>query len=281
MRLFPCIVFCVSVCANVAAAPAPSEAMPQHILDACDERASPFGHYDRAIAHAADDLIAMGVFSEEEFHGVKIGFCGLRAAGGPVATISCARDIILLDSGYAARDQELVRNATLAHEMKHYLQHGEQKSKFGANYCSNDQYVTDKMWMEEEADAFSDDVGELFFTGRGVEIRNECPVAVSVYLEAERPITASDTAPEFTHVGPRSTLALPAFAASKFVSFYAQTTLSDGEKQIWGGPSMPDRRFIDGKAYGLKRTSLSNASRSSGPFQLSLSCQSEHDQPAN
>ncbi|GEM_PF-2803118 len=261
------------------AEPVSSDALPQEILDVCDARAMPFGGYEPAIAAAAADLIAMGVFTSEEFSNVKIGFCGLRDAQGPAATASCARDSILLDIGYAAKDQNLVRNATLAHEMKHYLQHSERKAEFGQDYCSSDQYAADKTWMEEEADAFGDDVAALFFTGRMVEIKNECPVAASVYLEADRPMPAIGDSASFIEVAPHATVVLDGRATSNLFRIYAETTPSHGQKRIWGGAGASDTRVIDGKVYGLKRITLSSASRSAGPFEMRLSCQPDEAAP--
>lgn len=269
---------CVLLAANAAAAnPLPSEELPQPMLEACEERAAPLGRYDRPIAAAVEALTGMGVFEKAEFRGVKIGFCGLREAGGPVATISCARDIILLDSGYAAKDQSLVMSATLAHEMKHYLQHAAQKQKFGPDYCSSGRYAEDKTWMEEKADAFGDEAAALFFTGRGVEIKNECAAPLSVYLEPEHPMSAIGDSLSLTDVAPQSTVALPGRALSKFFKTYAATGGGDGRQTIRGGARAPDKRIIDGKVYGVSPVTLSNASRTDGPFQLSLSCQSDHD----
>lgn len=257
---------------TAAASPVPSDEISPTLLHACDEQAMPFGGYDPAIAAAVADLTAMGVFTEAEFHSVKIGFCALRAVEGPAATISCARDIILLDSGQSANDKRLVRNANLAHEMKHYLQHSAQKAVFGERYCFNDQYAKNKIGMEEEADAFGDEVAALFFAGRSVEIKNECPVPVSIYLEADRPVWAAGGALDFTQVAPHATVVHAERSASKFFRVYAETQTSGGPKRIWGAARSADSRIIAGKSYGLKPVTLSNASRSNGPFRMTLSC---------
>ncbi len=254
------------------AEPQPSEQLPNEFLDACDAQAKAFGSYDSVIAKAVNALVAMGVFTETEFHPVTIGFCDLRLVDGPVATTSCARNAILLDSGYAARDQELVVNATLAHEMKHHLQHGVQKTKFGDGYCSSAQYDTDKTWMEEEADAFGDAVGALFFVGRPVEIINECAVPVSVYLEADNPISTSSDAATFTNIPAGSTIVSTERAISKFFKLYAETKTNADHKKTWGNARMAHQRRIDGNIYGLKNVALNNPSRSIGPFQMTLTC---------
>lgn len=249
-----------------------SDQLPQDYLNACDDRAKAFGAYDRRIADAADDLTAMGVFKSEELHDVKIGFCDLRKINGPMATTSCTDDIILLDSGYAARDQGLVMKATLAHEMKHVLQHRELKEEFGEDYCFTDRYVADKSWMEEEADAFGNAVAALFFTGRPVEIRNDCPVAVSVYLEADNPISSMAGALQFMTAPPRSTIASSERAISKFFKLYAETEPYRGGIKVWRDARMAHTRIIEGGRYGLKSLTLPNAARSTGPFRMTLSC---------
>lgn len=250
----------------------PADEMPQHILEACDARAMPFGAYDQEIAASVEALTDMGVFTTAEFSDVKIGFCDLRTADGPAATTSCTRDIILLDSGYAKGDQSLVRNATLAHEMKHVLQHHAQIETYGESYCSSAQYRADKKWMEAEADAFGDGVAKLFFEGRFVEIRNECANAASVYLEADNPIAASDDPPAFMDIPAHSAMRAQERAASKFFKLYAETKSAPAEKQRWGGPAMAYKRFIGGISYGLQQVTLSNSERSTGPFYLTLAC---------
>ncbi len=250
----------------------PADEMPHHILDTCDAQARPFSTYDQNIAASVEALTDMGVFEAAEFHDVKIGFCDLRNANGPAATTSCARDIILLDSGYTRADQSLVRNATLAHEMKHVFQHRTQKAAYGDDYCDSGQYTSDKAWMEKEADAFGDGVAELFFTGRAIEIRNECMNAVSVYLEADNPISTSDEPLTFMSVPARSAMRVQERAASKFFKLYAETKSASAKKQRWGGPAMAYKRFIGGKSFGLQQVTLNSFERSAGPFYLTLDC---------
>lgn len=259
------------------ASPVSSDELAPALLDACDEQAMPFGGYHPAIAASVNDLTAMGVFTEAEFNRVKIGFCGLRDAQGPAATISCARDIILLDAAYTADGKRLVRNANLAHEMKHYLQHRAQKAAFGEGYCASEQYAADKIRLEEEADAFGDEVAALFFAGRSVEIKNDCPVPVAIYLEAARPVWATGGALAFTQIAPHATVVQTERSASKFFKVYAEMQSSGEPKRIWGAARSADGRIIAGRSYGLKPVTLSNASRSSGPFRMVLSCPPDAD----
>lgn len=261
----------------VSANPVSSDEMSQDILNECDARAMPFGMFDRKIADAAKGLTAMGVFEEEEFHNAKIGFCDLRRVGGPAATTSCAGDTILLDRGYAAKDQDLVLTATLAHEMKHYFQHSEQKAKFGDSYCLTQNYIEDKVWMEEEADAFGDAVAELFFTGRPVEIENQCPVVVSVYLEADNAISVKGESLGFIDVAPGTTVLSSERSMSRFFKFYAESSPAEGRKQVWRGSTMAHKRVINESVYGLRPVMLSNPFRSKGPFQMQLSCEAGDD----
>lgn len=250
----------------------PSDEIPQDFLDACDARAMPFDAYDPVISDAVNALIDMGVFSQEEFQPVTIGFCDLRSVQGPVATASCARNSILLDSRYAEKDKNLVLQATLAHEMKHHLQHKAQKAEHGDGYCSSARYLDDKSWMEEEADAFGDEVAALFFVGRPVEIINECAGPASFYLEADNPVSTNGDAPTFTDIPARSTILSTERAVSKYFKLYAKATIDSDRQKTWGDAGMADRRRIDGDIYGLKNVSLGNPSRSKGPFQLRLAC---------
>ena len=260
----------------VAAKRLPSEKLPQAYLEACDDRAAPFGAYDRSIAAAVEDLTDIGVFEEAEFHDVKIGFCDLRKVRGPAGTTSCAHDTILLDSGYAARDQGLVLKATLAHEMKHVFQHRRLKAELGEDYCFTDRYAADKGWMEREADAFGDEVAALLFLGRKVEIRNDCPVAVSVYLEADRPLSTGD-ALGFITAPAHSITPSPERSVSKAFKLYAETAPGADRKKVWGDRTMAHTRRIKGGLYRLKSIALPNAERATGPFQLMLSCDADRN----
>lgn len=216
----------------------------------------------------------MGVFSASEFHGVKIGFCDFRRVNGPAGTTSCTDNTILLDSGYRRKNQGIVLKATLAHEMKHVFQHRELKAKFGDDYCSSDRYAADRDWMEKEADAFGDQIAALFITGRAVDIINECPVAVSVYLEADAPLTANSAALDFIEAPAYSIVRSPERAISKFFKLFAEAELYNDERKVWGDATMAHTRIINGNRYRLKSISLPNAQRSAGPFQMTLSCES-------
>ncbi len=263
----------LSVSENPASANAlSSEQISQELLEACDARAKPFGRYDDSVAQSVDALTEMGVFSAREIQSVKIGYCELRRANGPAGTTSCAQEIILLDSGYAANDRSIVRAATLAHEIKHVLQHRAHIARHGDGYCESDQYIADKGWMEVEADAFGDGVAELFFAGRAVEIKNECPVSVSIYLEADKPMPVAGDAVGFIEAPPLAVVHSPERAMSRFFKVYAKTEAKDGERKLYGGATMATKRDIAGKTYGLESVALSNADPSKGPFQMTLSC---------
>ncbi len=250
-----------------------SDEISEDFLSACDDQAMPFGAYDGEIAAAVTSLTAMGVFAEEDFRDVKIGFCDLSSVGGPVATISCAGDTILLDAGYAAKDQHFVLKATLAHEMKHYFQHRKLKAEFGEGYCLSDQYGADKTWMEVEADAFGEEVAALFYLGRSIEVRNECPTAISFYLEADYPIMAQKGPRTFTTAPPGSTVLSPERALTRSFLIYAETQQPhDGAKKVWGNAASVQKRKIDGAIYGMTTITAPNPRRSTGPFQLTLNC---------
>ena len=246
--------------------------IPQYILDECDAQAKLYGGNSEQVLAATEKLVALGVFARADFHDVKIGFCDLKGVRGPVASTSCERDTILLDKKYTNKDQGLVLNATLAHEMKHHFQHTELKNRFGENYCFSDRYIADKSWMEEEADKFSDNVAGLLFVGRPVEIKNGCDAPVSIYLEPDNPIARAPSKVGFIEVGPHSTAETPTRSMSKSFKFYAQSEPNDGRRWVWQGPSKTHKRVISGETYYLRKATLSNRSPSTGPFLLNLSC---------
>jgi hypothetical protein len=250
-------------------APLAADALPPALLAECDARAAAFGAYDAAIAESVAALRAIGVFKREDFAGVRIGFCALKRAGGPVAAASCASDIILLDEKYAAAREALVLNATLAHEMKHVFQHRERREEFGAAYCDSPRYAADKEAMEEEADAFGDAVGELFVVGRAVEIVNRCDVPLAVYLEADDPAKNREAPPAFEIAPARSTALSRERGLSSRFFYYAQTA---GKKSPTVNSSSPVRRFIEGRSYPLRETRLAASARATGPFRLVLTC---------
>ncbi len=263
--------------APASAEPLTADRLPPALLGACDANAAPFGAYDLAVARSVAALDGMGAIWKDEFATVRIGFCGLVAAGGPVAAASCADDIILLDEKYAAEGQALALNATLAHEMKHHFQHRAAKARHGDAYCESAAYAAGKEAMETEADAFGEAVGELFFLGRPVEIVNECVSPVAVYLEADEPAAAQEGDPAFETVAARSARVLRARAYASRFYYHAQTLGATGPRVVFENRSSPHRRFIDGRQIRLKEARLDAAGREKGPFRLTLSCAAAHD----
>jgi hypothetical protein len=257
--------------ALAVAAPLTANELPQSLLAACESRAAALSRAEAPIVAAARDLIAMGVFREADFDGVGIGFCGLKAAGGPAATANCANDSILADEGFASDDQRLPLVAVLAHEMRHHQQHQERKAAGGEGYCESAAYAAEKPELEAEADAFGDAVAALFFVGRDVEIVNDCKVDIALYVEADEALAPAGPA-RFTAVAALSRESLALKALSGEVRFYAQSQPRDGVRYVWRGPNRTDLRFIGGKPYALKRATLQASSPTEGPFRLRLSC---------
>lgn len=265
------LIFAVSVPAH-SEDRLPSAFLSQSVLEECDRRAKGVGHYPEAIRAAIDGLIDIGAFTDEDFHDVKIGFCSLRREKGPVATTSCAHDTILFDTNYTIADQSLPLQVTLAHEMKHYFQHRQQKAQLGNNYCASNQYVSDKSWMEEEADQFGDDLAGLLFVGRPIEIENTCDVPVQVYLDefsVQRDVSAGGP---FISAPPNTTVEASASSRSRHMKFYARAETNNNSPLVWQDRLLADTRIIEGKRVGLKDVILTNRSRTDGPFVLSLSC---------
>ena len=250
----------------------PADAMDQTLLEACDARANARGAYERPIAAAVEALTGMGVFSPEEFGDVKIGFCALRAAGGPLATTSCAGDIILIDDQYAARNEALPLKATLAHEMRHVLQHREQKALHGAAYCEGALYEADKPRFEAQADRFGAAVATLFFSGRAVEIRNRCDAAVTVYLEAQRPASAAGAALESVSIEANSKARAALRALSGRFNVAARTNDESAPQPETIADGKVRRRIVDGRTRYLTEATLASEDRATGPFFLTLSC---------
>lgn len=271
-------VFAASTQAAIAASegPSPSDALPPSFLAACDARALSFPAYDRAIENAVNALDELGVFARADFAGVRIGFCDLRAANGPAATTACASDTILLDAGYGEKDQALILAGTLAHEMKHVLQHRARRAMHGAAYCESDDYAAARPALEIEADAFSDGVGALLFAGRRVEVRNDCPAPVRVYLEADKPRYGRAGPAAFVELAPQATTQMEARALSGVFRAYAEKSSAADETTlggpIWGGPRIKEKRIIEGARYGLQRIIATVSDPAAGPFQLRLDC---------
>ncbi|MEZ5917837.1 MAG: hypothetical protein R3C40_09815 [Parvularculaceae bacterium] len=246
-----------------------SDALAPALLSACDARAARYEELDPALAAAAQALIALAVFTPDDFAGVKAGFCTLRAHGGPVATTACAEDTMLFDEKYRADDQRLPLAATFAHEMKHRAQHAGLRARYGAGYCRSDQYRSDRAALEREADAFGDAVGALLFLGRAVEIRNDCAAVMSVYLEAERPASAP------AHIGPVDVApgaAAPTALHATAGAFKVYAHAESGAPVWAGGRSGGERWMIDGKAVPVRSLDLPAAVPASGPFVLRLAC---------
>ena len=247
-----------------------SDNVPQKVLDACDADAD--GDYNAPIKSAVQSLIEIGAFTDNDFDGVKIGFCSLRQFDGPVATTSCARNSILLDEKYANKSQSFVLRATLAHEMKHFLQHQKQKAAHGETYCVSAQYDADKEWMEVDADKFGDDVAGMLFVGRLIEIENTCPVTVRIYLDEGTIIPEDEQPHSFISAPPETSVSAFARSKSKFIKIFAESE-HDGERQwVWQNKTTMHKRVVDGKSFGLTDYILSAKSPSAGPFLLKLSC---------
>ena len=256
---------------------APADALPAALLARCDAGAAPFQAYAPAISASAAALLDMGIFSREEFNGVRVGFCPLVAAGGPVAAAACASDIILLDDKYAQADQSFVLNATLAHEMKHVLQHRARRARYGEAYCSSARYAAERPRLEIEADAFGDATSMLFSQGRPIEITNACAAPLAIYVEPVDPAATVEAPPAFAIIPPQARATAPARALSSRALVYARTRPAAGPAHVFERQSSPNLRFIDGRAYRLREMRLANAGRASGPFQLRLSCPAGHD----
>ncbi|MEM8772840.1 MAG: hypothetical protein AAGD92_14430 [Pseudomonadota bacterium] len=265
------VTFFLQSFSGVAAQSHASDQIPEAVLDACDRDAEAYEHYDTAIASAANDLIALGVFSKTEFQGVKTGYCDLLKLRGPVGTTSCRRDTILLDEKYKDERQKLVLAATLAHEMKHVLQHREQKAQYGDIYCESDQYEADKAWMEDDADAFGDSVAGLLFVGRSIRIENRCPFPVSIFPGVGSPVSSHAHDVDIVEAGPRATLETDLRSARRDFEFFAKGVSDEGRLQTWRG--MKDDPKVGRPSQDEhNEVRLQASARSTGPFVLRFSC---------
>lgn len=257
---------------SMAAEPLTANLLPPRLLADCESAAEPFSRYAPVIAAAAGDLDDLGVFALSEFAGVRAGFCALQAAGGPVATASCADGIILLDEKYARAGEALTLRATLAHEMAHHFQHREKRAAFGAGYCDSPRYAADKPALEAEADAFGDAVAELFVLGRPVEIVNACAAPVLVYLEAADPVAVRGHEPAFLRVDAGAAAPAPERALSGAIRYYAKTAPGAAPAFVWRDAAGPHARFVEGRSVRLKEAQLAAAGRETGAFRLRLTC---------
>ena len=243
--------------------------LPASLLNVCDAKAAGMGYYAGPIADAMLVLIELGVLSFDDFRGVSIGFCGLRAAGGPVGTTSCAEDIILLDSNYAGTGQELALAATLAHEMKHVRQHRQKRAARGIQYCDSTRYRLDAPTLEAEADAFGDATARLALLGRSLEIHNGCAGPVHVHLETEKPIARAPADIGFHEIAAGKTIVWPGRTASSAALFHAW---SKEVSPSIDGARNGQRVIIDGAPYFMSRARLSVQAPTRGPFRLTIDC---------
>lgn len=255
-----------------AAEPLTAGELPRALLAECDARAEPFARYAPPIAEAAAALVRLGVFREREFQDAKIGFCDLKRARGPLAATSCEEGLILLDAQYADEGQALPLRVTLAHEMKHHLQHTEKRAQLGVGYCASAQYGADKPALEAAADAFGDKVAGLLVLGRAIEIANACDAPVSIYLEADEPAAARDGAASFQRAPARAAVISPERALSGKIRFYAKSAPKDGLFHVWRDSAGSHSRIVEGRPVRLKAMTLTAAGREEGPFRLRLTC---------
>lgn len=268
-------VFCaalMSVTPGAAAEPLTADLLPPGFLDACEAAAPVFERYAAPVAAAARALADIGVFRADELADVRIGFCALQAAGGPVATASCSDGVILLDEKYAHASEGLTLRATLAHEMTHHFQHREKRAAFGPAYCESARYAADKPALEAAADAVGDAVAEMFVLGRSVEVANACATPVLVYLEAADPVAVRGATPAFFRIEPGAAATAPEGALSGAVRYYARTTPGAAPAYVWQDKTGPHARFVEGRNVRLKEMRLKAAGRETGPFPLRLTC---------
>lgn len=259
------------------AEPAPADALPPTLLAQCDANTATIESASPAILNSVAALEGMGVLNRADFDDMKIGFCPLVEAGGPVATTACASDIILLDEKYAQADQSFVLNATLAHEMKHLFQHRARRTRYGASYCASARYAAEKPQLEIEADAFGDAASALFSQGRSIEIVNGCAAPLAIHVEPADPVEIADAAPALSVIAPQQRKELDVRALSSNALFYARTQPASGPAHVFERKSGPHLRFIEGRAYRLREARLASAGRLEGPFRLRLSCPPAHD----
>jgi hypothetical protein len=254
-----------------------ADALPPTLLAECDARAASFANLPPAIATAARALLDLGVLEPEAFSQAKIGFCGLRRAGGGVAAASCVDGVILLDETYALEDQSLPLRGTLAHEMMHHLQHRRRKAKYGDDYCASARYQAEKPALEAEAERFGDEVAELFLLGRAIEIVNACAEPVLVYVEAEEPVAIRGAPVAFLRIPPKSAALSPERALSGRVRFHARSTPASGPPWVWENQTSPHARYVEGKLVRLTEMRLAAPDPVESPFLLRLDCRGGAD----
>ena len=253
-------------------APPPGLSSEEEHYFYCESRSPFFSDYHPTIKKAADDLIAMGVFTQGEFSGVRIDFCALYEQYGRYGTTNCSNDVVLLDEGYARKGRDLVLRATLAHEMKHVLQHRELRLAHGLDYCASNQYENDKPRLEAEADMFGDRVARLFFGGRAVEIRNQCSVPVSVYLEPNKPLVRSETLPEVATVPPGGVYETAERATSNEFRGFLEALEGAYMRVDWTNFGGGYSRIIGKEIRIVNDVVIGNPERVKGPFVLNVTC---------
>lgn len=256
---------------SAAEAPLTADRLRQSLLAACEAGAAPYGSYDRAIAQGAVALIGIGALSAEDFSAVRIGFCALRAAGGPVGVTACGEDVILLDDKYRNAKQSLVLSATLAHEVKHVLQHRAERAARGKAWCDSADYVEQKASLEAEADEFGDAAAALVALGRPIEITSACDKPLTVYLEADDAVGAAD--PSFLRIAAKGSARAADRALSPRALYFAEAAPTPkGEAR---SRQSGNTRIVEGRLISLKAARLVAADRLETPFRLTLSCAGE------
>lgn len=260
---------------SAAAAQAPSSTLDEALLSGCEaaarqakgRSAESAGGPVRA---AISSLTALGVFESDEFAGVSIGFCPLRAAGGPVGTTACAEDLILLDDKYRHDDQQLPLISTLAHEMKHVLQHREQRAAWGPGYCASARYLGDRDALEAEAGAFGDAVAALAHLGRPVAVENACNRTIRIYLDGDAMAQDAQPSGGLIEIDAKATAPTERTTRSRHVRFYAET--ASAPLRRWENPNAMTAHRIEGRTRGLVDAVLASAARIDGPFVLRVTC---------
>lgn len=247
------------------AGPLPSSALDQGLLAECEANAAAYSNFDPSVHTAIDRLEALDVFNAFEFGAVKIGFCDLRSVNGPVATTSCAEDTILLDQKYRDDSDSDILLSTLAHEMKHYQHHAAQKRQFGEQYCRSPQYRRDRIWMENVAGRFGDDVAALAFVGRPIEVVNNCPEPISVFIDGVSVRRDTKEMAETIVIPRNATKQTSVTANARTIQYFAS-----GDRLALPGDG--DERIINGERRRLSHTVMTARARGAGPFVLRIVC---------
>lgn len=258
--------------ARASSAPLPANRLPEAFLAACEAAAPSYGGYERAIAEGAAALIAIGALSGDDFAAARIGFCPLRAEGGPFGVTACGEDVILLDDKYRKGKDALVLSATLAHEMKHVLQHRGRRAARGRAWCDSADYASERDALEAEADAFGDGAAALVALGRPVEIASACDRPLTVYVEAEDAVAVAGAEPLFLSIPARGAAIAADRARSPGALYFAESAPpAPGAGARGGGQT----RIVEGRLIRLRPARLAAPPRLDGRFRLTLSCAGE------